>query len=91
MKSILKETHDDQSVATGNSTTSVCWGDLTFYQFRNILGDNPGVSEGAPLSIEWKHTKESVLAIDYHEFIRQSRPRRKRKVLIIPSGARDTL
>lgn len=69
---------------------SVCWGSLTFYVFPNILGDNPAVSDGAPLTIGWKHESKSQLAIDYYEFLRDSRPRRRRKDLLIPSTLRDT-
>ena len=66
-------------------------GDLTILEFPNILGDNPGVSEGVPLSIGWKPTSESCVDVDLYEFMRQNRPRRKRKELVIKSGARDTL
>jgi len=68
----------------------VCFGDLIIYEFPNLLGDNPGVSEGAPLTIGWKHENKNVVAVDYYEFLRSSRPRRKRKELVIPSAARDT-
>ena len=88
-KSILKAESD--SVATGGSSKELCWGDCVFYEFPNILGDNPAVSDGAPLSIGWKHESESVVAVDYYEFLRQNRPRRRRKELVMSSGARDTL
>lgn len=88
-KSILKTESD--AVETGNSSKELCWGDLVIFEFPNILGDNPGVSEGAPLELGWKHESESVVAIEYYEFLRQSRPRRRRKDLIMSSGARDTL
>jgi hypothetical protein len=68
----------------------VCFGDLEIFEFPNILGDNPGVSEGAPLSIAWKHESKNVVAVDYYEYLRQSRPRRRRKELVIASAARDT-
>jgi hypothetical protein len=68
----------------------LCWGDLVIYEFPNILGDNPGVSEGAPLTIAWKHENKSTIGLDYYEYLRQNRPRRKRKELIMPSAARDT-
>lgn len=76
------------------STTkkSVCWGTLTFFIFPIVLGDHPSVSEGAPLSLAWKHSTKNELAIDYYEYLREShRPRRKRRELFIPGAARDTL
>lgn len=69
----------------------VCFGDLVIYEFPNILGDNPAVSDGAPLTIGWKHDSKNIVAVDYYEFLRTQRPRRRRKDLIIPSTARDTL
>lgn len=81
------------SFKTSKSSTpddrEICWGDLTILTFDNILGDNPGVSEGAPLTIGWKHKTRNVVGVDYYEYLRQSRPRRKRKELIMSSGARD--
>ena len=67
------------------------WGDLEIYEFPNILGDNPGASDGgAPITIDWKHEKKSVVGVDYYEFIRKSQPRRKRKELLMSGGQRDS-
>ena len=90
-KGILKNGSGDSAVATGGSSNEISWLDLTVYEFPNILGDNPSVSEGVPLSIDWKHTKTSSIGIDFYEFMRKSSPRRRRKDLVIKSGARDTL
>lgn len=90
-ETILKDTNGTFDVATGGSFNAVCWGDLIIYEFPNILGDNPAVQEGAPLTIAWKHDDISVLTVDHHAFMRQSKPCRKRKDLILPGGVRDTL
>lgn len=76
---------------TTGGTKSVCWGDLTVYEFPNLLGDNPAVSDGAPLTIGWTHESMRVVAIEYHEFLRQSRPRRRRKDMIVTTAQRDTV
>lgn len=92
-KSILKKENSATSASLSSSTDkskSVFFGDICIYEFPNKLGDNPGVSEGAPLTIGWKHESKNVVAVDYYEFMRQSKPRRKRKDLIVPSAARDT-
>jgi hypothetical protein len=68
----------------------VCWGDLIIYEFPNMLGDNPGVSEGVPLTIGWKYDSKNTVNIDYYEFLRQSHPRRRRRELIMKSAERDT-
>ena len=49
----------------------LCWGDLTVYEFPMMLGDNPSVSDGPPLTIDWKHTNEHVFDIDYFEYMRR--------------------
>lgn len=88
-KSILKQ-EGSSSQEFKSDDRGVCFGDCVIYEFKNLLGDNPGVSEGAPLTIGWKHESKNVVGVDYYEFLRQSRPRRKRKDLVIPSAARDT-
>lgn len=70
---------------------AVCWGNLTIFVMPNLLGDNPAVSEGAPLTIGWRHESKTTLAIDYYEYLRQSRPRRGRRELIVASPNRDAL
>lgn len=71
---------------------TVRWGDLIVYEFPNILGDNPAVSDaGAPLTIAWTHESVNVFTVDYNEFLRQKRPRRRRKDLIITGAQRDTV
>lgn len=89
-RSILKAEGSDSSLKANEGDKEVCFGDLVIYEFPNILGDNPAVSEGAPLTIGWKHDSKNVLGVDYYEYLRQSRPRRRRKELIVASAARDT-
>jgi hypothetical protein len=89
-RSILKK-ENGQGTGMSGEKKSVCWGDLTVYEFPNLLGDNPAVSEGAPLTIGWMHDSVDVVAIEYHEYLRQRRPRRRRKDMLVSSAARDTL
>jgi hypothetical protein len=91
-KSILKKEGTAAADGTAATTTkNVCFGDLVIYEFKNILGDNPAVSEGAPLTIKWKHSSKNVVALEYYEYLRISRPRRRRKDLQVKSAERDTL
>ena len=90
IKSILKQ--ETAAVSTGNSSNEISWGDLEIYEFKSILGDNPAASGGSPLTLAWKHESKSVVAIEIHEFLRQNhRPSRRRKDMIMQSGARDAL
>ena len=84
-KGILKK----EGAAKEKKEQVLCFGDLVIYEFKNILGDNPAC-EGAPLTIKWKHNSKNVVAVDYYEYLRQSRPRRKRKDMIVKSAERDT-
>jgi hypothetical protein len=91
-KSIMKREGEPKKQESSRSDLKgVYWGDLEIFEFPNMLGDNPGVSEGAPLTIGWKHESRDVVGIEYYEYFRQTRPRRRRKDLIMSSAARDTL
>ena len=58
---------------------------------QNILGDNPAVSSGAPISIDWKHQDKEVVGVEYYEYLRhKTNPRRKKKDLQMTSAERDT-
>jgi hypothetical protein len=65
------------------------WGDLTVYEFDNLLGDNPSVSSGAPLTIGWKHNRKSVASVDAYELFLVSNPRRSRKKMRMSKSKRD--
>jgi hypothetical protein len=89
---IKRESNSHEANSSDSDTVKqVRWGDLTVYEFPNLLGDNPAVSEGAPLTIGWKHSSVVVVAIEYHEYLRQNRPLRRRKDMIMSSASRDTL
>jgi hypothetical protein len=86
------ESSDDSSDEQNSSRTKrVSWGNLTIFVMPNLLGDNPAVSEGAPLTIGWKYESKTILAIDYYEYLRQSRPRRRRRELVVPGANRDAV
>ena len=69
----------------------VGWGSLVIYEFPNVLGDNPGVTSGPPVMIDWEHKKINVVGIETHELFRRKNPRRERRELAVPGGERSTL
>lgn len=74
-------------------SVSSCFLPLTVLRFpgkQNVLGDNPAVSSGAPIAIDWKHDKKEVVGVDHHEYLRRSQPRRTRKGMIMSGAERDT-
>ena len=100
-RSILKKSEPEQQHQHSRHR-ELCWGNLTIYEFPNLLGDHPSVTEGPPLTIAWKHTSRDVVDIDYHEYVRNSGrrnsgsvytdgkdgPRRSRKELWLNGGVR---
>jgi hypothetical protein len=67
----------------------VSFGQLNIFEFRQILGDNPGCGNGVPLTIEWEPIDVTTVGVDYYELTRE--PRRTRKELFVPSGDRQIL
>mmetsp|Transcript_24494 Transcript_24494/g.57454 ORF Transcript_24494/g.57454 Transcript_24494/m.57454 type:complete len:169 (+) Transcript_24494:315-821(+) len=90
-KSILRKdtTAGETSSSSRSRSREVCWGDLEVYEFASILGDNPSAVEGSPLTLSWKLQEKHVVGIDYQEFMRKEK-RRKRRDLYIPGAQRDT-
>jgi hypothetical protein len=80
-----------KSEITAVERRTIGWGDLEIYEFPNILGDHPGLTGGAPITIDWEYDRKRVMAIDFYEQYRQLQPRRSRKELQIPCVQRDTL
>lgn len=82
MKSLTLDDLDD-----GLSTRSVSFGQLQILEFDKTLGDNPGCTDGVPLTIEWVPTEVTNIGVDYYELTRS--PRRARKDLAISSAERQ--
>lgn len=90
-KRLNKESTENMSTSTKKALEKgVSWGEVEILVFPNILGDNPGVSYGAPLTIGWKPESKETVGVDCFEYFRQSRPRRNRKDLMMKSTSRDT-
>ena len=90
-KSILKDSSNATASSYSSARKEVAWGELTTWEFPNILGDNPSVTEGVPLSIGWKPLRQEKVGIDYYEYLRRSNTRRTRKELVQDSGVRGSL
>jgi hypothetical protein len=69
----------------------VDFNNLVVFQFPTKLGIHPSIADGAALTLGWKHESKKVIDIDYYEHLRQSRPRRKRKELIMSKTYRREL
>jgi len=76
-KSCLKPLDRKDYVESGNKR--VFFDEILIKEYPVILGDNPAVSSGAPVSIGWKSSNESVVDLDFYEYCRipERRPRKK--------------
>mmetsp|Transcript_10889 Transcript_10889/g.18416 ORF Transcript_10889/g.18416 Transcript_10889/m.18416 type:complete len:238 (-) Transcript_10889:156-869(-) len=52
-----------------------------------ILGDNPSVTDGPPLSIDWDHAGEYAVSVEEYENTRP--PRRHKKNMVVPKSVRQ--
>lgn len=96
-KSILKSTNSSsirRRLSTGstdseNGNIGVCWDDITIHEFPSILGDNPAVTNGAPLTLSWESVNTYKVDVNVYEYMRSQNHRRSRKQLVMKCGERD--
>jgi len=69
--------------------TSVSFGKVVFHEFGAVLGDNPAVSCGVPISLGPELKRTEVMDMD--EFENSRIPRRSGKELIIDEASRSQL
>lgn len=64
---------DGNSVSTANFSAGsmrVSYGHITIREYGMIPGDNPGVSRGVPLSLDWQHFWEGNFPVDTYESVK---------------------
>jgi hypothetical protein len=54
----------------------VVFGRIEIKEYSYMLGDNPSVSDGAPLTIAWKSQRKVVFEVEYYEAYHPSPVRR---------------
>jgi hypothetical protein len=70
-------------------TYFVQWSTIDVYSHEILLGDNPSVSSGPPLTISWMAHEHHPISIDDYE---KSKPERRRKVeMLSPRQRREDL
>jgi len=55
------------------------------------MGDNPAVSEGAPITMGWKPTERSTMDLTVYEYARKKEKRHRGKKLMIPAVEREIM
>mmetsp|Transcript_1397 Transcript_1397/g.2426 ORF Transcript_1397/g.2426 Transcript_1397/m.2426 type:complete len:182 (-) Transcript_1397:216-761(-) len=65
--------------------------DITIYEFPIVIGDNPAVSSGCPITIGWKCQKKDVRNLEFYEYLRRTERRKDRQNLKMPMDQRSQL
>jgi len=78
---------DNEAESTDSeSILSVSFDTVEVREYPIILGDNPAVSQGPPLTIDWEHDNEDTFSLDEYETTRP--PRRVTVEMSIPPDMR---
>mmetsp|Transcript_28063 Transcript_28063/g.39444 ORF Transcript_28063/g.39444 Transcript_28063/m.39444 type:complete len:211 (+) Transcript_28063:88-720(+) len=73
-----------------NRQGQIRFSDVEIREYSIILGDNPSVSCGAPITISWDHDRETRVVIDVDEFeTERAKSRKNREDLRIESRTRE--
>jgi hypothetical protein len=83
--------YDHGDIGTGSaSLRKVSWDTIQFRTYETILGDNPSVSAGPPISLGWKYdvASSTIVSIDDYES-RRGRQRRSKEQFLLPLVARE--
>ena len=79
-RSILK---DPAATATDRGwNKKVCWDDCHIREYAYTISDNPAVSKGAPVQIDWEYHSEEVIDVDIFEHSRQPVRRHRKKIVL---------
>jgi hypothetical protein len=65
----------------------VCFDEVEILEFNYILGDNPGVSAGAPIALGDQLQNSITLEVDYYEKARGKRKSRKKMTIPVHERA----
>jgi hypothetical protein len=79
------------SLSTSNTASTpkpkVCFDEVEILEFNYILGDNPGVSAGAPIALGGDLQNQITLEVDYYEKARGKRKSRKKMAIPVHERA----
>jgi hypothetical protein len=77
----------DDKPATKTKTKAVRFDRIVITEFPVILGDNPAVTAGAPVTIDWQPQGERNYSINAYERCRPVRRRRRRLLISVSNRA----
>jgi len=62
--------------------------EVSIREYPRILGDNPAVTEGVPLALDWDHQNQYKVNVEMYEFTRAPVRRKSRRKLMMSSTTR---
>ena len=75
-----------------SNASSVSFGTVSIHSHQVILGDNPSVRSGPPLTLDWKPFDTKTVDLDsYERYFEEEGRRRTYAELRIPQGQREQL
>ena len=87
----IKElTSQSSSRGFRSSSNSVSFTSVTIRSYEQTIGDNPAVSYGTPISLDWNYEEHDSIELDSYE-IKRSLNRRTRRQMVIDHYRRKNL
>ena len=87
----IKElTSQSSSRRLRSSSNSVSFTSVTIRSYEQTIGDNPAVSYGTPISLDWNYEEHDSIELDSYE-IKRSLNRRTRRQMVIDHYRRKNL
>lgn len=78
-QALIKDTDTDKCNDSNFAKKSVTFHQIKIREYPYVLGDNPSVSYGPPVSIGWDYEPETVIPVDTYETTRIDERRRRRR------------
>jgi len=88
MRDPTKATASSSSPAKHYELKKVFFHEVEIREYPQVLGDNPSVSDGAPVAIAWEFQSQYNVNIDVYEMTRAPMRRKGRRRLLISSKRR---
>ena len=80
--------NSESSVGSHGSTITLTYNSVSIREYPMVPGDNPCVSRGVPLSIDWEHQWEGTFLLDIYEARKTPRSQLE---MIVPAEVRSQL
>lgn len=75
------ESHEGESSRDGTRNASVAFGSILIRSYSQTLGDNPSVSYGPPIQLDWNYEEHEPMDVDHYEDNRP--PRRSPRQMVL--------